>query len=313
MLRDDGPDIVEGALQCAAPACLREYPIVDGIAVVVADLISWASHQLPAVLRRDDLSPWMTSLLGDAAGPGSQHDTDRKNVALYATAHYAGEFDTLVRTVLPPEVRGMWVDVGCSTGGGTFALARAGAELAVGVDLSFGMLRVAEAARRTGTARFERRRVGVVYDRVEVALEGHDPSRVAFVCADATQLPFPDAAFEAALALNIIDCVADPIAILVELARTLRDGARATVATPYDWAPNVTPLAAWLGGHSQRAPHQGRAEAVLRAVVGDPQVGFAIAREIERAVWRLPLTDRATMEYQVHVLDLVRAARASAA
>lgn len=309
-LREDGDEIVEGALQCSAPSCLREHPIIDGIPVVVADLIGWAAHQLPAVMRRADLSPWMTSLLGDAAGPGSPHDADRKNIALYASAHYAGGFGDLVARVLEtPPSPGTWLDVGCSTGGGTFALARAGASLAIGVDLSFGMLRVAERARRTGVARFERRRIGVVYEQVEAELADHDPSRVAFVCADATRLPFAEGAAAGALAVNIIDCVADPIGVLVELARAIADGARAVVATPYDWAPNVTPLGAWLGGHSQRAPHEGRGEVVLRAVLGDPQVGFAITAEHDRVTWRLPIADRAAMEYQVHVLDLARRRR----
>lgn len=310
VLREDGDDVLEGALQCQAPGCLREHPIVDGIPIVVADLIGWASHQLPAVMRRDDLAPWMASLLGDAAGPGSQHDNDRKNVALYASAHYAGGFGDLVAIGLGGGApKGTWIDVGCSTGGGTFALARAGAELAIGVDLSFGMLRVAEAARRSGKARFERRRIGVVYDPCEVALDDHDPAKVAFVCADATRLPFAEAATGGVLALNIIDCVADPIGVLVEISRSLVDGGRAIVATPYDWAPNATPLGSWLGGHSQRASHEGRGEVVLRAVVADHQVGFTITREHDRATWRLPLADRATMEYQVHVLELARAAR----
>lgn len=305
--REAGEDILEGVLQCSAPTCMREHPIVDGIPIVVADLLGWASHQMPAVLRRQDLSPWMESLLGDAAGPGSTHDNDRKNVALYASAHYGGGFADLIGTVLAKRPEGgTWLDIGCSTGGGTFALARSGADLAVGVDLNFGMLRVAEAARQTGVARYERRRIGVVYDREETVLDGHDPARSAFVCADATRLPFAEAAADGAIAINIIDCVADPGGVLAELARAIAPDRRAVIATPYDWAPNATPLAVWFGGHSQRAPHQGRGEVVLRAVLADPQIGLSIVAEHDRVVWRLPLAERATMEYQVHVLELTR-------
>src|SRR5947209_18303528 len=67
-------DILEGVLLCVEPTCQREHPIVDGIAIVVPDLQSWAAHQLDAVMRRQDLSSFTESLLGDAAGPGSGLD-----------------------------------------------------------------------------------------------------------------------------------------------------------------------------------------------------------------------------------------------
>ena len=88
---------------------------------------------------------------------------------------------------------------------------------------------------------------------------------------------------------------------------------RAVVATPYDWAPNATPLGNWFGGHSQRAPHEGRGETILRSVVANPQVGFAITREHDRVTWRLPIAERSTMEYQVHLLELARMARPTSA
>src|SRR5581483_9391647 len=72
--RSHDDDVLEGALLCPEPLCQREHPIIDGIPVVVADLQSWALHQFDAVMRREDLSPFTESLLGDAAGPGSAFD-----------------------------------------------------------------------------------------------------------------------------------------------------------------------------------------------------------------------------------------------
>jgi len=296
VLRSDGDDVLEGALVCDNPACLREHPIIDGIPVVVANLQRWAQHQLDAVLRRTDLSPWMTSLLGDAAGPATVLDDERRNISTYATSHYLGDsYLALVRAALalaPP--RGTSLDLGCSVGRGTFELAAAGAELAVGVDLSFGMLLVAERARRSGTVRFEQRQVGVVYAAREVAAPPRD--RVCFVCADLLDLPFRRA--DHALAINVVDCVADPMRLLHELGRVIHGDV--VLATPYDWAVNATPLGAWLGGHSQRADHGGSPEAALRRAL--PAAGFSIASERERVPWRLYVHARSTMEYQVHLV-----------
>ncbi|MDE1928906.1 MAG: hypothetical protein KGI36_17135, partial [Burkholderiales bacterium] len=62
-----GDDIVEGVLVCSERLCQREHPIVDGIPIVVADIASWSAHQLPALQRRDDLSAFTESMIGDAA------------------------------------------------------------------------------------------------------------------------------------------------------------------------------------------------------------------------------------------------------
>jgi SAM-dependent methyltransferase/uncharacterized protein YbaR (Trm112 family) len=300
VLRADGDDVIEGALVCGHPSCRREHPIVDGIPVVVSNLANWAQHQLDAVLRRTDLSPWMTSLLGDAAGPGTVLDDERRNVSTYATAHYASDsYETLARTALalaPP--RGVCLDVGCAVGRGTFELARAGATLAVGIDLSFAMLLVAERARRTGVVRFEQRQLGLVYAPRELPAPPTD--RVAFVCADVHNLPVRAA--DHALAINVVDCVADPAQHLAELARVVRGDV--VLATPYDWTANATPLAAWLGGHSQRGELAGSPEATLRHVL--PTLGLHIIAERDRVPWHLYVHARSTMQYEVHVVHARR-------
>ena len=314
-LRVEGDDVIEGALVCDEPQCRREHPIIDGIPVVVVNLGGWAQHQLDAVLRRDDLSPWMTSLLGDAAGPGSMLDNERRNVSTYATAHWAsdadaGGFPALVREAfaLAAPRAGLCLDLGASVGRGTFALAAAGATHAVGVDLSFAMLKVGERARRTGRVTYEQRQLGIVYaGREHVA---PDPARVGFLCADIMNLPIRTAAASYVLDINVVDCIAEPLVHLSEIARVLAPGSAAVVATPYDWQPNATPLGNWLGGHSQRGELGGSPEATLRALLGggaaDAHLGLALAAERERVPWRLHVNARSTMEYAVHVMHLTR-------
>ena len=325
--RDDGDDVLEGALVCPHPLCRREHPIVDGIAVVVADLVSWASHQLDAVLRRDDLSPFTESLLGDAAGPGSLFDRDRTNLSGYGRGHWGdldpqeplgrGEsFAALADTALglldaPPS--GVWIDHGCAVGRGTVELARRTGDLAVGVDLSFSMLRVAERVRREGRAVFPLRRVGLVFERRDFAVPDVPRELVSFWCCDAGTLPFADATFAGALSLNVLDCVASPLGHLLELGRTLAPGAPALLATPYDWSPVAVPIEQWIGGHSQRGDAGGSSAAELRRILSpDAAAGvdtsLVLVEERDRVPWRVYGNERASTEYALHLMRLQRRA-----
>lgn len=313
--RSDGDEVLEGVLLCPEPLCQREHPIIDGIPIVVVDLASWAEHQLGAVLRREDLSPFVESLLGDAAGAGVPFDRERSNLSGYGHGHWGDEsFATLVETaleLLPAPPDGPWLDVGCAVGRGTLELGRRTAGPVAGVDLSFGMLRVAERMRREGVAAYPQRRVGIVYERHEVAVPDVPAEHLGFWCADAEWLPFADGTFAGALSLNVLDCVRSPLGHLLELGRVLASGAPALLSTPYDWSVAATPLGQWLGGHSQRGPAGGSSEAELRRILSPDKAagvdtGLTIAEERDGVPWRVYGNERSTTEYSLHLLRLAR-------
>jgi SAM-dependent methyltransferase len=315
--RSDGDEVLEGVLLCPEPLCRREHPVIDGIPVLVADLGSWASHQAESVLQRDDVSPFMVSLLGDASGPASRLVRERTNLSGYGHGHWGeGGFGELVGealALLDAPVAGAWIDVGCAVGRGTLELARGGAEVAVGVDLSFGMLRVAERMRREGVAAWPQRRVGIVFDERSVAVGDVPADRLGFWCADTEVLPFADGAFAGALSLNVLDCVRSPLGHLLELGRVLEPEGDALLSTPYDWSVTATPLEGWIGGHSQRGPAEGSSEAELRRILAQDaaagiDTGLTIAAERDRVPWRVHATDRSRMEYELHLLRLRRGA-----
>ena len=318
-------DIIEGVLLCPETACQREHPIIDGIAVVVADLRTWASHQLDGVLRRNDLSPFIESLLGDAAGPGTYFDQERHNLSAYGRTHWGdldpslptagdGGFPDLVEnslSLLGGAPRGVWADLGCSVGRGTLELARRTGELAVGVDLNFSMLRIAERVRRESRAVFPVKRVGLVYTRADVTVPHALRERMSFWCCDAGVLPFPDASFAGVLSLNLLDSMASPLAHLIEIGRVLRPGEAALLASPYDWSAAATPLNQWIGGHSQRSVSEGSSAAELRRILspGAPagvDTGLQIVSERDGAPWRVFSNERSTTVYQTHLLRLER-------
>jgi arsenite methyltransferase len=145
----------------------------------------------------------------------SQLEFDRRLVErleqLYATRDVLRRRE-LVRAALDARAGDRVLDVGCGPGFYvTELLEVVGRDgLIVGVDSSADMLAVA--AKRA---------------------EGHE--NVDFHEADATSLPVPDASFDRAIAVQVLEYVRDISAALAELRRALRPGGRVLV-WDVDWA-----------------------------------------------------------------------------
>lgn len=300
VVRETEDDVLEGILSCTDDGCRREYPIVDGIPILVAPIRGWLAANPLQLLQRDDLSPVVESLIGDVSGPGSPFDTTRQHISIYASDHYGGGSASTLAALDPGTLpEGPLLDAGCSVGGTTFALAARHQRLTLGIDLNLAMLRVASRVLREGRLRYAKRRVGVVFDRVDESLDLPARELVDFWCCDVSTLPFSPNTFALGASINVVDCISNPQEALRELARVLLPGAPAIITTPYDWSPTATPYESWLGGHSQRGPHEGASEPLLRQVVSE---SFEILREDESVPWRVRLHDRSTVDYLVHVL-----------
>jgi len=316
--------LIHGVLHCSEPTCQQEYPVVDGIPVLVPNVRAYLAENLFHLTLRSDLPEVLDSLLGDAAGPGTAFDATRQHLSTYAWDHYedlAPEHPTeqgmpgavarcleegLALLGEPDRVPAPVLDIGCAVGRSAFDLGARSEGPVLGVDVNFSMLQVAQEVLRAGTVRYPRRRVGVVYDRrtFRVDLRGRD--QVDFWACDALALPFPPGVFAFANALNVIDCVASPQGFLHAVAGALRPGAKALLSTPYDWSANVTPVEAWIGGHSQRGPDRGASEPLLRRLLdvgasADGVTRFRVLGEKERVMWQARLHERSTVEYAVHL------------
>ena len=309
--------VLEGILQCSEGACSREFPILDGIPILLHDLRGFVQGHTLELLRRDDLSPAMESLLGDCCGPGTAYDAWRQHRSTYCCSHYGdlwraadgdetdsdgsdpvdaavcGTLLELLESALDlarqgegnETPTGPWLDVGCAVGRTSLELARRIDDLVLGLDLHFGMVSLAARLLRGETAQAPRRRSGVVYGRRGVQLAGsvleEGAERVDFWLCDALALPFPDGTFAGTLALNVLDCLASPFEGLQQMARTLRVGGTLSMCSPYDWSTGATPFEGWLGGHSDRGVDGGDAARRLRQILAEPSLGFG-ARECWR-------------------------------
>jgi SAM-dependent methyltransferase len=323
-----GDEVIEGVLVCTERLCQREHPIIDGIPIVVADIAAWAAHQLAGVLRRDDLGAVAESLLGDAAGPASELHRERSNLGIYGWSHWGdlappgvgdhgGAYAALVAEAYKLAAAGdavaggVWVDLGCSVGRGTIELARRGAALAVGVDLNFAMLRVAERVRRRRRVTFALKRVGVVFERFDHEVADVPAECISLWCSDVALLPFGAQAMAGALLLNLLDCVASPLALLAETGRVVAPGGVALYSSPYDWSAQATGMEHWLGGHSQRGAAGGSSVAELRRILSADcaagvDTGLVIEAERDPVPWRLRTGERSSVDYALHMARLRR-------
>lgn len=201
------------------------------------------------------------------------------------------------------------LDIGCSVGRTTFALAEKFQTPVLGIDLNFSMLRMASEILRTGTVKYPRRRVGLVYDRREFQAKFENTELVDFWACDATSLPFSPQQFATIVTLNTLDCTHSPVEFLSSISSAMKPGASAIMACPYDWSNAATPIESWLGGHSQRTADSGASEPVLRRMLtpGNAQsiVGLKWTAE-EEVDWQVRMHDRSTVSYQVHLVAAER-------
>jgi len=329
-------ELLAGTLHC--PDCQHEYPVIDGLPVIVPELAKLLSERGIELMLRDEIDMQLESLLGDAIGPDSWFDVMRQVQSTYGWDAYADldpmephmpggapqpgaakrcleQLLAIARPSSPPVRR--ILDLGCAGGRTSMALAHAhpGA-LVLGADMHLGMLRLARSA-AGGHVSYPRRRIGLVYDRrrFDVAIAGAE--RTDFWACDATCLPLPHGQADLAVALNLLDCVPNPRQLLESLARAVAVGGRLLLATPYDWSTRATAVGSWLGGHSQRAAHTGSGEAFLHALIGGSSAhaikGLALLAEQQGFPWHTRLHERSFVQYDSHLVAIERVAEAGGA
>jgi SAM-dependent methyltransferase len=318
--------IIEGILMCTNRACCCEYPIIDSIPILVADIREFIRQSAFSLVQRNDFSEDMASLIGDCMGPGSVHDSIRQYLSTYGYDHY-GDLDPvepelpeakpgsvlrLLCEALPkmrPPEPGPILDLGCSVGRTSFELSRVFKAPVLGIDLNFTMLQAAARVLETGVFTYPKRQVGLAYERKTIETGLGNDENVDFWACDVLNLPFSDDLFSFGLSLNLLDCVSDPYRHLTEIERVLKSGAGAVISTPYDWNPNASPVENWLGGHSQRSDAKGNSEQMLCSLFANGGHSQAISNlklvfEQKNLPWTVRVHRRSHMNYSVHVVGV---------
>lgn len=311
-------DILTGVLTCPADGCRQEYPIIDGIPVLVPDVRGWVQTHHADLLARRDLDATTESLLGDCLDPAGGFNQSRHHRSIYAADHYGldGATGASVHDLLAAGMAdlgalpdGPVLDLGCSVGGTTLRLSAQMPERPViGMDLSWGMLRLGREALTDGQITVSLKEVGLVYRRVRHRLADRPGPLADFWIGDALWPPFAPGCFGTVIALNLLDCVQAPVQALAAIDRLLVPGGRCLLATPYDWTPAATPVEGWIGGHSQRAPDGGSPERRLAAILkGGAHAldGLRLRQDGCRTrPWRVRLSARAALVYDTDLMTL---------
>ena len=318
-----GDDVISGIVRCGN--CGAEYPVIDGLPVLVPDVRRYIQDNLFYLLARTDLPPAVESLIGDASGPGSMFDSARQHLSSYVWDHW-GEFDPderapenagarpgaiarALRSVMAmaaddlPE--GPVLDIGCGAGRSVRELAAGGERMVLGIDLGASLARTARRAAIGGQVDYGRRRIGLTYDRRRFNVPQAPAGRADIWICDILSLPFADETFALMVGLNVLDCLGDPRGGLIEMDRVIAKGGELLLAVPFDWSAAVTPVEGWIGGHSQRGPHRGSGEAILDHLLTDgPMAAGALRRKSSTAEipWHVRLHERSCMHYQAYAI-----------
>ena len=318
--------VIEGSLHCTDINCQSEFPILDGIPILVPNLRQFIADSSSVILSRRDLSPSTISLIGDCCGNDSWMGTTRQHLSSYAFDHYrdfegkdlnAPVSSSIVELLekglkdLSPLLTGPILDVGCSVGRTSFELAERFHTPVLGIDLNFSMLRCAHQILRERRIDYDLRRVGTVYDRISLPVHFENSDLVDFWICDAVALPFAEGISPFVNCLNILDCVSSPLDLLISISRLIPFGGSILLSSPYDWSPSATPVEAWIGGHSQRSVNQGRSEPQLDlalSTIGDLLNCKLLVQHQTNSDWRVRLHERCSVEYICHLLSITKQA-----
>ena len=202
----------QGILTCTNPNCMMEFPIIDGIPIIVSDLRTYITHNVLPILKRDDLCSSIESIVGDCNGPDSPFNTQRQYLSSYGFDHY-GDFDSKNsenKGIKPGSILNaqqkafklygkkpddMIIDMGCSVGRTTFELSEKYDLPVIGIDLNFGMIKKASNILNQNVFSYPKRKTGVVFENKNFPVKFRKKHNVDFWVCDAMNLPFKNNCF----------------------------------------------------------------------------------------------------------------------
>ena len=225
----DTDEIIDGRLVC--PECRQEYPIEDGVAIVLPRRSRPLLSNVGGYNSWGMLSAYLWSHYGEFFNDPDATDAYRRWSASFIIS------------------RGYALDIGCAVGRLSFELSKTHARV-IGVDTSLSFITQARALLRQRRLVFDLITEGLIAERRVCDLDpAWNYAGVDFIVADALALPFPRGFFATVASVNILEKVSHPRRHLVDVDRVLRqENAMFVFADPFSWDQSVSPPELWLGG-----------------------------------------------------------------
>ena len=215
IVRADDDEVLDGALGCRH--CGASYPVEAGVAVVL--------REAAAFLEGSRTDPALSTYLW----ADYLRDLDPLPIGLRADPHPV--------QLLVAELQPTWhvLDLGCGTGGATFAMAAAGSAFALGIDRSWERIEAAIRLRRTG--RYLASIPAAVGHVGEVQIDRPDLCGAScdFLVGDAIDPPLSAASWDAVVLGMVYDTVRAPGLLLGQAGALLRDHGLLLAASPYQF------------------------------------------------------------------------------
>jgi SAM-dependent methyltransferase len=196
------------------------------------------------------------------------------------------------------------VELGCSIGPDLRTLGEVARDV-IGVDLQVAAIRAANAQLRGEDVPLLERIEGRSFKTANpIRLAERDNIQV--VVGNAMDPPLFANTADIVLAVNLIDSVSNPLALLGQMDALLRVGGLLVLTSPFAWRDSLTPPEEALGGGTfEPFVELGSAEALRRILEGRLPVSVPFSYEIlrtEDVPWTLRDHARAMTHYDVHVL-----------
>jgi SAM-dependent methyltransferase len=240
----------DGAEWLRCQGCARRYPLVEGIALVLRDLPQsdgWRGELSPAdslALSVDLDDPDALAARAAAGRDGEPAPFLAEQLSSYLPSWEAGAEALAEQVRARPRVESA-LELGCGVGRTLFELSHT-AGAAVGLDRNPAFLRAARRLLDGRELSYARRMAGRWYERATVRAPAA-AANVELVCGDVLDPPFAPAQFDRVVALNLLDAVRSPRALLHHLHQLCAPGGEILLASPYAWRDDVVPPEERLG------------------------------------------------------------------
>lgn len=213
-----------------------------------------------------------------------------------------------VRSMLGRYVDGkvdLGVEAGCSVGADLRPLSRV-ANRVIAFDRDIVALRAAAQVLEGQSVAVPVRDEGHVFHWTKTPISMSPVRGVTLVCADALNPPVQVGAADVVVAINLLEAVATPLALIGQLDTMLRPGGILILASSFDWAEAITPADEQLGGGTA-LPFAGTKSAELLPLLLTGQgpvlqhCDYMILDEID-VPWRLREHARCMVHYSLRLI-----------